>query len=121
LLVPLTLGIGIRLFIKKLMGMLEIPGFFGNIFSYARLMAIALASIYIAFVINFSVNMIWKIFMPLAVVIFIFGHTFNFLLGILGASVSSLRLHYVEFFSKFLEDEGIEYKPFRKNLSVEVV
>lgn len=121
LLVPLILGIGIRFFIKKLMGMLEIPGFFGNIFSYARLMAIALASIYIAFVINFSVNMIWKIFMPLAVVIFIFGHTFNFLLGILGASVSSLRLHYVEFFSKFFEGEGVEYKPFRKNLSVEVV
>jgi len=121
LLVPLIFGIVIRFFIKKLMGMLEIPGFFGNIFSYARLMVIAMASIYIAFVINFSVNMIWNFFMPLAIVIFIFGHMFNFLLGILGASVHSLRLHYVEFFSKFLEGEGIEYKPFRKNLIVEVV
>jgi V/A-type H+-transporting ATPase subunit I len=121
LLVPLILGIGIRFFLKKLMGMLEIPGFFGNIFSYARLMVIALASIYIAFIINFSTGMLWKNYIPLAILLFVFGHMFNFLLGILGASVSSLRLHYVEFFSKFLEGEGIEYKPFRKNLIVEVV
>jgi V/A-type H+-transporting ATPase subunit I len=84
-------------------------------------MAISLASIYIAFIINFSAGMLWKNYIPLAIVLFVFGHMFNFLLGILGASVSSLRLHYVEFFSKFFEGEGIEYKPFRKNLSVEVV
>jgi V/A-type H+-transporting ATPase subunit I len=121
LILTLIFGSGIRFFIKKFIGILDIPGFFGNVFSYARLMVIALASIYIAYMINFSMKMLWGIFIPLAIIIFVFGHTFNFLLNTLGASINSLRLHYIEFFGRFFDGNGIEYKPFRKNLSVEVI
>jgi V/A-type H+-transporting ATPase subunit I len=121
ILLPFILGVGIRIFIKKFLGLMDIPSFFGNILSYARLMIIVLTSTYIAFVINLSVQMLWGKFILLAVIIFIFGHTFNFLLSILGASINSVRLHYVEFFGKFFDGNGMEYKPFRKNLIVEVI
>jgi len=40
----------------------------------------------------------------------IFGHTFNIGINVLGGFVHSLRLQYVEFFSKFYEGGG---RPFR--------
>jgi len=121
LVISLIIGSGIRFFIKKFIGIIDIPGFFGNVLSYTRLMIILLASAYIVYVINFSVKMMWKTFIPLAIIIFVVGHSFNFLMGTLGASINSLRLHYIEFFGRFFESNGIEYKPFRKNLSVEVI
>jgi len=121
LIISLIIGGGIRFFIKKFIGIIDIPGFFGNVLSYTRLMIIVLASVYIVYVINFSVKMLWGTFIPLSILIFVVGHSFNFLMSTLGASINSLRLHYIEFFGRFFEGNGIEYKPFRKNLSVEVI
>jgi V/A-type H+-transporting ATPase subunit I len=121
LLIPLILGFGIRLFIRNLFGLMDIPGFFGNLLSYSRLMIIVLTSTYIAFIINLGTQMLWKNYIPLAIGIFVIGHAFNFLLGVLGAGINSLRLHYIEFFGRFFESKGMEYKPFRKILSVEVI
>ena len=41
-------------------------------------------------------------------------HAFNILLGIFAPTIHSLRLHYVEFFSKFMEPGGKEFKPLGK-------
>ena len=41
-------------------------------------------------------------------------HAFNLLLGIFAPSVHSLRLHYVEFFSKFLDLGGRRFEPWQK-------
>ncbi len=44
----------------------------------------------------------------------IIGHIGNAILQSLGSFVHSLRLQYVEFFSKFYEGDGIKFNPFRE-------
>jgi len=41
-------------------------------------------------------------------------HFFNLLLGIFAPTVHALRLHYVEFFSKFLDFGGRQFKPLHR-------
>ncbi len=50
-----------------------------------------------------------------AVLVFILGHILVLLLGITAAGIQMLRLEYVEFFQKFYEGGGEEYKPFGEN------
>ncbi|MFO7967251.1 MAG: V-type ATP synthase subunit I [Archaeoglobaceae archaeon] len=97
----------------------EILTWFGQILSYARILAIGLSSVYIAFVINFVLPKLIYTFIPitivaavLAAIVIILGHLFNTLLGILDPGLQALRLQYVEFFTKFFEGGGKEYKPF---------
>jgi V/A-type H+-transporting ATPase subunit I len=44
--------------------------------------------------------------------IMIVGHVFNIAVNMLGAYVHSSRLQYIEFFGRFYEDGGDEFKPF---------
>ena len=48
-------------------------------------------------------------------IIFPLGHAINFGLNVLGAYVHTLRLQYVELFSKFYEGGGREFKTFTLN------
>lgn len=98
------------------MGFFGITGYLGDSLSYARLLALSLATGGIAIAINIMTDMITGI--PVvgflfAAGYFIVGHIFNTALNTLGAFVHSLRLHYVEFFSKFYEGGGNKFRPFK--------
>jgi V/A-type H+-transporting ATPase subunit I len=45
--------------------------------------------------------------------IIILGHAFNLLLSLLGSTVHSARLHFVEAFKNFYRGGGTDYQPFR--------
>ncbi|NJE03944.1 V-type ATP synthase subunit I [Thermococcus sp. MV11] len=100
-------------------------GFVGSWLSYARLMALALATAGIAMVINILVQMVWGISIgpvPIGIVIglilFAGGQLFSVAINALGAFVHSLRLQYVEFFGTFYSGEGKPFEPFRAKREV---
>lgn len=86
-----------------------VTGWFGDILSYSRLMALMLAGSVIASVFNTIGAIANNIFVFIP--IFLLGHTLNFLLNLLGCYVHDLRLQCLEFFGKFYEDGGRPFKP----------
>lgn len=82
----------------------------GNVLSYARLMALGLASVMLAEV----ANLVARTLEPAAagVTLAVLLHAVNFTLGLISPTVAALRLHYVEFFEKFYDEGGAPYRPF---------
>jgi V/A-type H+-transporting ATPase subunit I len=92
---------------------IELISAMGNIISYARLMAVGLSGLILALVANelgkMSKNVVVGILIALVI------HAINIVLGIFSPTLHSMRLHLVEFFTKFYETGGVPYKPFRKH------
>ena len=84
---------------------MDVFGFMGDILSYARPLALCLATGGIAMTVNILAKLINDMVpgagIILAIFILIFGHIANFLFQVLGAFINALRLNYVEFFSQF--------------------
>lgn len=96
-------------------GIIEIPSLIANVLSYLRITAIGLASASLAIVVNKMAGGLFSaggFMIALGIFVLVVGHTINLALGIIDSFLQSLRLHYVELFTKFYHGEGKPYKPF---------
>lgn len=98
-------------------GFFGITGYVGDWLSYARLLALGLATSGMALAFNVVaelvpalVPVVGIVLLPILLVIL---HTANLGIQALGAAVHSLRLQYVEFFNRFYEGGGKEFDPFQ--------
>ncbi|GIM29549.1 V-type ATP synthase subunit I [Clostridium polyendosporum] len=95
-------------------GVYGITGYLGDIVSYSRLLALGLATGFIANALNLIINLFPSpIKYVLAPVLFLGLHTFNLVINALGSYVHAARLQYLEFFSKFYEGGGKKFTPFK--------
>lgn len=105
--------------LNKFFAIYGITGLMGDVLSYARLLALGLATSVIALVVNILAQLVRGdghsvVGFILSLIVLIFGHTFNLVINALGGFVHSLRLQYVEFFKQFYEGGGKPFKPFRR-------
>jgi len=111
-----------------ILGLYDLVGFVSDTLSYARLLALGLATGIIAMSINLIATLIGGMvgeMIPLpylgagigfmvTICILVGGHVFNLALNSLGSFIHSGRLQFIEFFGKFLEGGGSEFKPLEK-------
>jgi V/A-type H+-transporting ATPase subunit I len=118
--VVLVLGLsyGKQGIVGKIMGIFGgmyngITGYFSDILSYSRLMALMLAGAVVAQVFNQLGAMTGNVitFVLIAMV----GNALNFALNLLGCYVHDMRLQCLEFFGRFYEDGGKAFTPLDVN------
>ena len=86
-----------------------VTGFFSDILSYVRLMALMLSGAVLAQVFNMlgatTGNVVGF------VVIALIGNALNLALNLLGCYVHDMRLQFLEFFGRFYKEGGSPYRP----------
>lgn len=110
----LTQGYGKKGILGKIAGIggslyNNITGYFSDILSYSRLMALMLAGAVIAQVFNTLGAITGNV--VIFILISIVGNALNFALNLLSCYVHDLRLQCLEFFGRFYEDGGKPFEP----------
>ena len=109
--------IGMLVWANGAYGVMDIFGYMGDVLSYARLLALCLATGGIAMTVNILAQMLDQMIpfvgIVLAIFVFIFGHIANFAFQVLGAFINALRLNYVEFFSQFFMEGKGKFEAFK--------
>lgn len=98
-----------------IMSLYDVTGYFSDVLSYSRILALGLATGVIASVVNTIGTLTGGgiVGAILFIVIFAAGHALNMAINALGAYVHSARLQYVEFFGKYYESGGRKFDPLR--------
>jgi V/A-type H+-transporting ATPase subunit I len=100
-------------FLEGFLAPVEVLSSLGNILSYARIMAIGLASVILGLVANRLGSLPDSLFAGVLIAMVL--HAINIVFGLFSPTIHSMRLHFVEFFGKFYEPGGRPYQPFRKS------
>lgn len=90
----------------------------GDVLSYIRLMALGMVTAGFGMAINQIVLTVMEggvVGWIIGALIFIGGHLFNIANSALGSFVHSMRLQFVEFFTKFIQGGGKEFNPLRES------
>ena len=91
----------------------NITGYFSDILSYSRLMALMLAGAVVAQVFNQLGAMTGNVIV--FIVVAAIGNALNFALNLLGCYVHDMRLQCLEFFGRFYADGGKAFQPLDAN------
>lgn len=102
-------------FFGGLYSLYDISRYLADTLSYSRLLALGLSTSVIAMVVNTlchtALGFPWVGWL-FAALIFVAGHLFNMGISFLGGFVHSMRLQFVEFFTKFFKAGGRPFKAF---------
>ncbi len=96
-------------------GMLGLIEVVSHILSYTRLVGILLASVILAALINsVAVGEFHSggLAILIGAVVLVVGQSFNVILCVFEPAIQGMRLMFVEYFSKFYEGDGHEFRPF---------
>ncbi len=114
--IMVIIGIVLLFIDKKMLFFFDLTGYLGDTLSFTRLLALGLATAGVAM----TINIIGELMLPahpamiaLVIILLFFGHLVNFMLQALGAGIHSLRLQYVEFFSRCYVGGGNSFQPFK--------
>ncbi|HUW58389.1 MAG TPA: V-type ATPase 116kDa subunit family protein [Planctomycetota bacterium] len=112
--------------IYGILGSYGATGFIGDTLSYCRLLALGLTTTIVGMSFNrIAAKLLGTDPGVLSMLLFaaavMLGHTFNFLINILGAFVHSGRLIFMEFFGRFYESGGVRFSPLGTSKRVRVV
>ncbi|UCD83543.1 MAG: V-type ATP synthase subunit I [Deltaproteobacteria bacterium] len=105
-------------------GLYGVTGYLSDILSYTRLFALGMATAVIAMMVNVIAGMVSNIPLVgivLMLVVLIVGHLFNIAINVLSGFIHTLRLQFMEFFSKFYEGSGRPLRPFAFNFENSVI
>ncbi|MDD3421955.1 MAG: V-type ATP synthase subunit I [Bacilli bacterium] len=105
---------GIGKVVGGLKGVYNITSYLSDVLSYARILALAMSTAIIGFVMNMLAGMVGGtpiIGIVFSIIVYVIGHIFNMAMGLLSAYVHDSRLQYIEFYGKFYEGGGLDFKP----------
>lgn len=103
---------------SALLALYDSIGYFSDILSYSRLLALGLATTALAFAVNLIAEIVsgTPVVGPvLAIVVLVIGHLFTLAVNTLGAFIHSARLQFVEFFGKFISGTGRTFSPLSRS------
>lgn len=100
-----------RKFFGGVKSLYDITSWLSDVLSYARLMALMLATSVIAQVFNTLGALPRNIIV--FVLVFLIGHVFNIGVNLIGTYVHAARLQYLEYFGKFYKEGGIPFRPLK--------
>jgi V/A-type H+-transporting ATPase subunit I len=104
--------------VQGMLGLTKISAAFGDILSYLRLFALGLASASLATAFNDMAaglrTGVPRVGLLLALLLLLFGHALNLLLGVSSGVIHGLRLNVIEFFNWGLKEEGRRFTHFRR-------
>jgi V/A-type H+-transporting ATPase subunit I len=108
--IGLLVAFPVLIVLEGLVAPIELLATLGNILSYARIMALGVASVMLAVVANKMVGAIGSV--AVGILFALLFHLVNFVIAVFSPTIHALRLHYVEFFGKFYSPGGVRYQPF---------
>jgi V/A-type H+-transporting ATPase subunit I len=104
--------------VAGLLALTNITTAFGDTLSYLRLFALGLASASLAVAFNDLAGQV-RFVLPgfgvlFALVVFLIGHSLNFVLAIVSGFIHGLRLNFIEFFNWSIPEEGRPFRAFAR-------
>ena len=109
-----TLAWVLALIQHRLGGLLEgmnVIQIFGDVLSYLRLYALGLSGALVMATIN---DLASALIAPLAILVLVFGHAVNIILGVMGGIIHGLRLNFLEWYHYSFEGGGKRFIPLEK-------